>query len=275
MKNILNKYFMNLSKSNRLSHAFLICNTNYEVLKDELSSVLLNYFFDGVKDIENCTDIYIIRPVEGKISKENILKLQEIFMTQSQINKNRVYIIDQVECMNEYASNSLLKFLEEPEDNIYAFLISSNVDMVLPTIRSRAQIIRVEESKTFNIEKIDDNVLNKTIKFVELFEENKIKTIAYLPTVLDKKEEKDNVIALINTMKYFYRDCLNYKIMNQVNYFNKYIELIKLVCKQNTEDVLLNKLIVLNKRENMLQYNLNLNMYFDNLIIEMGMMSNG
>ena len=46
--------------------------------------------------------------------------------------------------MNDYASNSLLKFLEEPEKNIYAFLISSNVMKVLETIKSRCQLIMLD-----------------------------------------------------------------------------------------------------------------------------------
>ncbi len=272
---MLKEYFSNLFKNDKLSHAFLICNTNYDNLKDDLNDILLNYFFnDNDKvNIENCSDIYIIRPVNNKIVKEDIINLQESFMTKSQVNKNKVYIIDGAECMNDYAANSLLKFLEEPEEGIYAFLITSNINKVLPTIKSRCQILQIENESLFNINNYDIEIIDKSILFVKTFEKYGIKTIAYNYKFLEKKEEKETILNLVNIVKYFYRDTLNYKLLNEIKYFNNYIDDIKLVCEKNSEKTLINKLMVLNKNENMLEYNLNLNLFMDKLIIEMGMIS--
>jgi DNA polymerase-3 subunit delta' len=47
------------------------------------------------------------------------------------------------ERMNIQAANTLLKILEEPPDGTHFFLVSEHPELLLPTIRSRCQMIRV------------------------------------------------------------------------------------------------------------------------------------
>ena len=54
----------------------------------------------------------------------------------------RVFIVEDADKMNENASNALLKTLEEPPTTSHIILIASRADHLLPTIRSRCQIIR-------------------------------------------------------------------------------------------------------------------------------------
>lgn len=54
----------------------------------------------------------------------------------------RVFIVDDAEKMNDAASNALLKTLEEPPPTTYIFLITSQVDSLLATTRSRCQVLR-------------------------------------------------------------------------------------------------------------------------------------
>jgi DNA polymerase-3 subunit delta' len=53
----------------------------------------------------------------------------------------RIAIIDDADKMNEESANALLKTLEEPPPGSILFLISSSIDALLPTIRSRCQPI--------------------------------------------------------------------------------------------------------------------------------------
>ncbi len=53
----------------------------------------------------------------------------------------RAVIIDQAHQMNPQAANALLKTLEEPFENVYFFLIGTELQQFLPTIRSRCQIM--------------------------------------------------------------------------------------------------------------------------------------
>lgn len=54
----------------------------------------------------------------------------------------KIFIIFDVEAMNDAAANSLLKVLEEPLDNVHFILVSSRKDMVKQTIISRCQLIQ-------------------------------------------------------------------------------------------------------------------------------------
>jgi DNA polymerase III gamma/tau subunit len=56
----------------------------------------------------------------------------------------RVFIINHAEAINTQGQNALLKLLEEPPKNVYFFLLCENSTALLPTVRSRAQCIRME-----------------------------------------------------------------------------------------------------------------------------------
>jgi DNA polymerase-3 subunit delta' len=270
MNNILKEYFDTISSSNRLSHAFLICNSDYDNLKEDLSRILSDYFFHLEIDIENCSDIYLIRPNNGKIVKEDILLLQENFKTKSQFNLNKVYIIDGVEKMNDYASNSLLKFLEEPEDNIYAFLITSNINKVLQTIRSRCQILMIQNNVSFSLSDFEEEILHKSFDVLLCLDKYKEQSVVYVYEILNKKEDKEDIKKIIRIIKYIYRDALNYLIYNKLEYFEEYKDEIQKLIINNDNKKIIQKLLILNKFENMLEYNLNINLFLDRLIIEMG-----
>ena len=51
----------------------------------------------------------------------------------------RVFIIDGVERLNQYAANALLKTLEEPPAQVLLLLLTAEEEALLPTIRSRCQ----------------------------------------------------------------------------------------------------------------------------------------
>src|SRR5262245_30657180 len=54
----------------------------------------------------------------------------------------RVFIIEDAEYMNDQAANALLKTLEEPASTSHLILTTTNPTALLPTIRSRCQVIR-------------------------------------------------------------------------------------------------------------------------------------
>lgn len=54
----------------------------------------------------------------------------------------KVAIVNDADAMNEEGANSFLKTLEEPPPRAVLILIASNLDAILPTIRSRCQLVR-------------------------------------------------------------------------------------------------------------------------------------
>lgn len=59
-----------------------------------------------------------------------------------QASDRRIAVINDAQLMNEEGANALLKTLEEPPADALMLLISHNPDALLPTIRSRCQMIR-------------------------------------------------------------------------------------------------------------------------------------
>ncbi len=80
-------------------------------------------------------NIYIVSPDGEVIKKEQVEGLEHEFAMTS--DYKRVFIIKDIDKATLAASNSLLKFLESLNDDSYGILLTENINMVLPTIRSR------------------------------------------------------------------------------------------------------------------------------------------
>lgn len=64
----------------------------------------------------------------------------------------RVFLVDDADKLNDSSANALLKVLEEPPHTSYLVLITSRPAMLLPTIRSRCQMIRFSPLTASEIE---------------------------------------------------------------------------------------------------------------------------
>ncbi|MFM7322889.1 MAG: ATP-binding protein [Armatimonadota bacterium] len=60
--------------------------------------------------------------------------------------KQRFYVIERAETMNEESANSLLKALEEPPSYVRFILCAPSQDAVLPTVRSRCRLVRFQRA---------------------------------------------------------------------------------------------------------------------------------
>lgn len=56
----------------------------------------------------------------------------------------KIAVINDADTMNDETANALLKTLEEPPDRAVILLIAGNYDALLPTIRSRCQVVRFD-----------------------------------------------------------------------------------------------------------------------------------
>lgn len=86
-------------------------------------------------------DFTLVMPEEeGKMIRVDwIRELNELVITTPQVAARRVVIISPAEAMNRAAANALLKTLEEPPGETFFLLVSSALEKLLPTIRSRCQ----------------------------------------------------------------------------------------------------------------------------------------
>ena len=139
-----------LSVAKRLSH-FLICEKSH-LITDFANSEEVVY---GCGECNNCRmfarglypDLYIVeREVDEKTSKvKTAIGVKQIRELQGKLSRHafhdsyKIVIIPEAEALTAEASNSLLKFLEEPTDKTVLILLTTREDMLLPTILSRCQ----------------------------------------------------------------------------------------------------------------------------------------
>jgi DNA polymerase-3 subunit delta' len=107
-------------------------------------------------------DFGIVIPYNRNILIDAIRSLESEAHFRPFEGKARIFIIDDADKMNESASNALLKTLEEPAPTSHIFLITSRADSLLPTIRSRCQMLRFGPVETSRIEMF----LQRTNKFL-------------------------------------------------------------------------------------------------------------
>jgi len=95
------------------------------------------------KRIENGNhpDIHIVEPDGLSIKIEQIRSLRTEFSKSGVESKKKLYIIIDAEKMTIPAANSLLKFLEEPNVETTAILVTEQPQRILPTILSRCQTV--------------------------------------------------------------------------------------------------------------------------------------
>lgn len=244
-------------------------------------------------DNHNFSELEIIEPDGIWIKKEQLDKLQKNFSTKTLEGNRKVYIINHAEKLNASSANSILKFLEEPEENIIAILITDNVYSLLDTIISRCQIIKLNDRKkneesTSTLENISKYLFNNETDIINFNENgseiinntiNFIKNIENYGVDVILKENslcslfiKDKVIfdQFLTILILFYKDCLDYLVRGKIGVFNDYIDEVSLTSQNNTAQLIMKKIEVLTKMKERIKYNCNLNLILDKLIISLG-----
>ena len=170
-QNVIYKTFVNSFNNNSLSHAYLLVGnpgtpllevTTFlakSILCDDPSPFACNSCITCLRvDDNNYPDFLVFDGQKGTIKKDDVIQIESQFDKKAFESKGiRIYILNLVENMTEEAVNSLLKFLEEPHENIYAFLTTNNESNVLPTIVSRCQTLYL---KSISRNKIINDSIN-------------------------------------------------------------------------------------------------------------------
>ena len=295
------KIFKNSIIKNKLSHAYLI-NTNGYHKGFDFAKAFAKYLLcpNNETGSHECSVCHLIddnsysefKVIEADglwIKKEQTDELQEMFSMKS-LSGRKVYIINGVENLNISASNSILKFLEEPEEGIVAILITDNIYKVLGTIVSRCQVINLNNVQV----KSDDMLLNvgnqlyndsdkinefvndsesiskigHVIDFIEYLYSNKLDILVYINKYWnDFFKGKDDYLFAFNIMIMFYSDVINYKMGNDIilSEFKSNIEKFSEL-DYNIINKILN--LIMEVRED-LYSNVNLNLLMDKFIIKM------
>lgn len=263
-KNYIEKImlFKKLILKNNLSNQLLIsCNNK---VKLETFAIEIIKFLLCLEKKENDCKCYTCQQINNKtyydlkingdfetiIKKETIQEIIKIFnysaLEQAGI---KVYVINGIDLLTLEATNSLLKFLEEPNKNTYAFLLTTNKKKVIDTIKSRCLNVILEN--TTDLLEID-YFKSKFIQiFFKNFESNPANNFIHIRQLINynNNECRQFFLAIIDILKK--KEWNKYKITNQIfiqklnNKNNKLIEISYKITDLLLEN--LNKELILEK----------------------------
>lgn len=87
-------------------------------------------------------DVRVFSPEKSRMIRvDQVRSLSEFAVSSPQVAERKVAIIDRADQLNINAANALLKTLEEPAPDFVLLLLQENGRPVLPTIRSRCQVV--------------------------------------------------------------------------------------------------------------------------------------
>ena len=245
------------NEKNKLSHAFLIETNNIDECLSDIKKIITKIninedydekYLEKLIKLNNLPSLVIIEPDGMFIKKGQMEELERKFSTKPIYSKYNNYIILKADKMNESSSNAILKFLEEPEDNIKGFLIVNNKENVLPTIKSRCEIIHVDY---FNKTNIDENLQ----KDVDNYLDKIYNTDDYLVNkneLLDKYSSREEIESIFKIIFDKYHDLY-------INSFND----DKLNSKYK------NILSIVKDKLDKIQFNVGIELLLDSFVIEM------
>ncbi len=90
----------------------------------------------------NHPDFLRISPVDDLINVDAIRALPRALSFAPLESSRRIVVLERADALNAQAANALLKILEEPPAHTVFFLLCQSAEDVLPTIRSRCQVMR-------------------------------------------------------------------------------------------------------------------------------------
>ena len=260
-----------------LAHAFLLETNDQEKCIENLLQFLkvINCPQEFREDCTECNLCHLIEtrnlpslvfvsPETTTIKKEQILELKHLFQTKPTFSKYNVYIIENAECLNASSANTMLKFIEEPEDYILGFFITNNKENIIDTVRSRCQILLDYYAGG------EHNTIPKVWKSIAV---NYIKEIAVafdgamlynkdvlIPLIHDRKE----LLYLFQSLFDIFHQLYLAKTSGELD---ESLEELRFLLKKDKQ-YFLKRLDLLNEILDELNYNLNISFILDRFVLE-------
>lgn len=188
----------NSIRKERISHAYVIQGergTGKQSLAVLLAMTLFCTSRNGVEPCQKCPvchriktrnhpDVHWLEPDGKSIKNEQIKTLRKEFAYTGYESQKKIYIISKAETLTINAANRILKFLEEPETETTAILLTENADGLLTTIQSRCQMIDLKplDMTAFQYKLItwsDHSITESNARFLSALTTNIDEAMAY------------------------------------------------------------------------------------------------
>lgn len=263
----------NAIKEDKISHAYMFeldeAIDMDTFIKDMCKALMIrnkkeNEYLKSLIDSGNYPNIKIIKADGLLIKKEQILEIQNDFRKESFDNNLKIYVIEDASKLNKSSANTLLKFLEEPEDKIVAILLTKNKYNVIKTILSRCINISLKKKTYLELNKEDI-----CYKFVEIIEKYQKKSLPYLyQLVLDNDLERKDFFVVLEQVQRIYSDLLHNSnsFDSKYNYFKAGV--LDSLDYEKDSDIIIKKIEAINENSNYLNCNVNINTVIDKIIAD-------
>ena len=120
----------------------------------------------------------------------------------------KVYLVDEAEKLTVQAQNALLKTLEEPPVYGIILLLTTNTEMLLPTIRSRCINLKVRSGGRVSLGLTEEQ---RAELFALVHDLPDYRAAELADEAKNIKEWKQDIASLLNFFRYWYRDVLVWK----------------------------------------------------------------
>ncbi|KAF8818419.1 hypothetical protein [Rickettsia endosymbiont of Cardiosporidium cionae] len=169
-----------------LPNVSLIETDNVGKLLEDIKKFLVNHLLQHCLRLTLHPDILVINESDPQlnITIDQVRCIKEFLYTTSVDTGHKIVIVSGVDYMNLNSANALLKTLEDIKANNYVFLLTSKMNTILPTLRSRcfelsyyySRYVKKFDSK-YGYLFLNNNDYMKRIKFIEKFENNSSKPL--------------------------------------------------------------------------------------------------
>ena len=230
---------------NKLNNSYVIETSNFDEAINYIKKIAIDIGFDKeLIDNDTHLDFRIInckRPKEENKNEFRKIKIDEVreelindSCISSSINDRKIYVVYDFSDVSVNIQNALLKTIEEPNEQVHFFFLTSNISTVINTIKSRSIIYF--DNYDYKLDSIYDEKYIDYKNTLDLFSNINIKSVSDIYDFADDFFLNNYDIKLfIKLIKYFIRDTYVYKLTFDKNllvlkidflYIEKFKELI-------------------------------------------------
>lgn len=277
--------------NNCVTHAYLFDENDYSFSYEMVISFVKSLLCVNKINNVNCNECSICKRIDDGdypefkvivpdglyIKKQQIIDLQLDFSRSAIEGNKRIYIIRDCDKMRPEAANAILKFLEDPEDNVVAILMTNNINNVLSTIISRCKLIKLNSDIDGKCD-VDDLLVQRAFDFLLNIEKKGNLVLVDEKDILGDllvSKDRERLIIFFDILIDIYYDVLKYLSgVKKIKYLT-YIDKIKDIACYNNIGLIIDKINMLVDYKESIKFNVNINLLFDSVIVSIGGVSSG
>lgn len=209
---------------------------------------------------------------------DQIRALKPEFVTVAQESQRKVFVFDAIETLQAESGNALLKFIEEPVGPQLMIMLAENLNEVLPTIRSRAQIVQLRPEIALAQPDDEAEQWRKTMqpvlfKWFELMMQRRVEAFAYVQLQLvDALKEAPQQRLFLAWLHELSRDTVVYgQIPDAQLHFPTLVGLYKTLRQHYSPQQLVRASDVIFADNRLSQTNVSLQTRFEKMVLEIAM----